>query len=142
MKSVNQTFIVWSQRVWSFHADLFDPVRDPMLPIGIRFEPTRSHYPEDRNLWVKPIAMYLDGHENGASSADIGCLTGKLFWDSDARRIPLVRLKLWLAGLLVGEDIFDARTPDLIRKIDTGALRQALGEELFKWQLDHYAESE
>lgn len=131
----NKPFILWSRRVFNFYPNLSDPERDPLIPVGIRFVPTKA--PRD---WfdqtlpcVKAVAMFLNGEESAASSIDITAVTGRLFFDSDTQRIPLLRLKVWCAGALPDEEIFHSRWTDIQERLGE-RLQSILGQNLYEWQ--------
>ncbi len=106
-------FIVWSNR------------RDPLVPVGIRFVPTRGEY-GGSEPWVRAIAMLLDGTERPATSAEISVVTGKQFFQSEAR-IPLLRLKLWIGGFISDEEAAEGTWSEYRLLYGDQFLREALG---------------
>lgn len=92
-------FIIWS---W---------LRDPLVPVGIRFYPVRAKRPDNSGEeWVRASALLLDGSERDATCSDISVVTGKDFFQTE-QRIPLRRLILWLKGQISDSDAANCILP-------------------------------
>lgn len=103
-------------------------IERPYGATEIQFKPVRVK--DSPVAWVKPIARNIKtGKEWHPSSADIGEVVGKPFYQNETNRLGYRRLKDWLSGKLLTEDAATTvYRNDELRPVHYRHVQQALSE--------------